>query len=288
VETLGHFDNDSLEALAFDVVSASDLGAFDQLRPQLLQFFESEAQVLSRLATIAVSGSSHTMAERVFQLMEQLEQSYPGSGRAINKIIEKDDLEMAKLVSQYKNENCNMQYLMQKGSYEMVYLWLNKAWQGTLRTSWVDRSPIFAMNNPFADLALAQILEKHYSEGFFAKSGPSLLLHRISSNGCSVVLGETALELGADVNDRGSPSAFTPLQKAAQKTTREAAEFMKLLLLFGADPTLSSTRPKCKKIAQERGAQNISKWLGMDWDELIEWAHNEREAKLKEDSVFGR
>lgn len=71
----------------------------------------------------------------------------------------------------------------------------------------------------------------------------------------------------------------TPLMLAAAKMTREGAEMMKLLLLAGADPNALYQRKKDSEpttAGMERGAQNVSKWLGMTWDELVEWAADQR------------
>jgi hypothetical protein len=86
---------------------------------------------------------------------------------------------------------------------------------------------------------------------------------------CSLAKGEVLLELGADVNYRGLKNGPTPLQWASRKTTHKAAEFIKFLLIRGADPATS-----CKSgyARDEPGAAGISKWLGMSFDELVEWA----------------
>lgn len=76
------------------------------------------------------------------------------------------------------------------------------------------------------------------------------------------------LENGADV-DAVVPAqgfAHTPLWFASKFDTREAAELMKFLLTYGANPdrcyerTLLRDRP---------GPRKIYKWLGVEWDRLV-------------------
>ncbi|KAJ5826600.1 hypothetical protein N7447_003363 [Penicillium robsamsonii] len=72
---------------------------------------------------------------------------------------------------------------------------------------------------------------------------------------------------------------------AAAKKTREAAELMKLLLLAGADPNAFHQRTKDsepKSPGMGKGAKQISKWLGMTWDELVKWAAEQRSRSTSE------
>ena len=66
---------------------------------------------------------------------------------------------------------------------------------------------------------------------------------------------------------RGDFNYASPLFFAAQRNTRSASELMKFLLESGADPfrIVNGKLPE-----NERGAKNLSKWLGMTWDELVE------------------
>jgi ankyrin repeat protein len=77
---------------------------------------------------------------------------------------------------------------------------------------------------------------------------------------------------------------MTPLHHAAKKTTTAAAELMKFLLLSGANPNTSAlVRGKTLTPSMERGARNISKWLGMTWDELVKWAQEDRKKRSQND-----
>lgn len=96
------------------------------------------------------------------------------------------------------------------------------------------------------------------------------VLKFVPRRNCSVDIAEFLLRNGADVNTRGiSASARngTPLYIAAGRTTVEAAKFMKFLLEFGADPYVVVGGRTAGELP---GARNISRWLGMTWDELVE------------------
>ncbi|KAF2239008.1 hypothetical protein EV356DRAFT_504364 [Viridothelium virens] len=111
-------------------------------------------------------------------------------------------------------------------------------------------------------------------------------LVNVASTTCSVYLAKFLLDSGAKVDHRRSKKYITPLHYAAKNTSLGAAEFMRLLLLHGADPEpivlpLSlgkglRTR-EVGKIRDEEGARGISKWLGKSWDELLAEAKEERE-----------
>ncbi|KAL4809144.1 hypothetical protein BDV18DRAFT_151222 [Aspergillus unguis] len=98
----------------------------------------------------------------------------------------------------------------------------------------------------------------------------STALGTVASTTCSIQLGKELLKYGAEI--QGSTPRISPLQVAARKSSAENAEFMKFLLLSGANPYATSrgkkTQPN-KKVSDEKGAQEISQWLGVSWEELV-------------------
>jgi hypothetical protein len=114
--------------------------------------------------------------------------------------------------------------------------------------------------------------------GRFKERSLGKALSEIAQRSCSTTQAKVLLECGAFVDYRKSSSYLTPLHHAARKNTLEAAELMKLLLLWGANPRPMSKRSTYgkKRISAEVGPCNISKWLGMTWDELVQWAEEER------------
>lgn len=102
------------------------------------------------------------------------------------------------------------------------------------------------------------------------------MLKIVAQRSCSISLASFLLKAGANINSQGRMGiAGTPLYRAANRTTKPAADFMKFLLQSGADPTLSCSGGKPENM---KGAKNISRWLGMTWDELVESIQAERAA----------
>lgn len=93
----------------------------------------------------------------------------------------------------------------------------------------------------------------------------------VPKRSCSIGIAAFLLRNGAYVNTRGSSQNnqgfATPLYSAVRRNTAEAAQLAKFLLESGADP---SSNVRGRTAGELPGAQNISKWLGMTWDELVE------------------
>jgi ankyrin repeat protein len=89
----------------------------------------------------------------------------------------------------------------------------------------------------------------------------------------SIGIAEFLLENGATVDAISRKAGYTILHWAAKNTTATAAEMVRFLLRQGADPNVK----KSGRLPGELpGAKNISKWLGLTWDELVESTRAER------------
>ncbi|KAL9096860.1 MAG: hypothetical protein Q9165_000824 [Trypethelium subeluteriae] len=112
-------------------------------------------------------------------------------------------------------------------------------------------------------------------------------LVNVASTTCSVNLAKFLLDSGAKVDHRRSEKYITSLHHAAKNTSLEAARLIRLLLLHGADPEvhvlpLSLTKGgerEVGSIRDEKGARNISRWLGKSWDQLLAEVQEERKRK---------
>lgn len=161
-------------------------------------------------------------------------------------------------------------------------------------------------SNPAIDNTLVQsaqltisVVQEARLVGFLANHRPfhALSIKDLTSILRNVVIGSRLhalsrflVESGADPNpQRGSGRKSTPsvLHVTLRRAAPEAAEFAKFLLLAGADPykTYTSTmkQSKGKKMlpGMELCAQNIQKWLGIAWDELVDWTQEERARRGK-------
>ena len=77
---------------------------------------------------------------------------------------------------------------------------------------------------------------------------------------------------------------FTSLLHATKKDTAEAADLAKLLLFNGASTVVPVGNPSGRSkipfvdyhVSKGKGAQKISRWLGVTWDELAAQAQKAR------------
>lgn len=96
----------------------------------------------------------------------------------------------------------------------------------------------------------------------------------------SIGIAEFLLENGATVDATvGRESGYTILHRAAKNTTATAAEMVRFLLRRVANPNL---RKSGRLPGELPGAKNISKWLGLTWDELVESTRAERLAQSQQ------
>ncbi|KAK0739375.1 hypothetical protein B0T21DRAFT_362512 [Apiosordaria backusii] len=116
------------------------------------------------------------------------------------------------------------------------------------------------------------------------RHGLSNCLRDIACYSWSIPLAKAVLGYGADIDDsrhNSSEAGFktaTALRCALRKNKPEAAEFAKFLLYRGADPDFVGSKRIKKKIEQEVGARNLSKWLTVTWEELLAQVKADREA----------
>lgn len=145
-----------------------------------------------------------------------------------------------------------------------------------------------SVTDPAKQERLARALSEHASIGHLTTDDLGYALKAVASSTCSVSIAKVLLACGAAVNFRGSKShtatsGQTPLILAAAKKTREGAEMMKLLLRAGANPNafyLHKKNGEPTTPGMGKGAKQISKWLGMTWDELVKWAAEQRSSSI--------
>jgi hypothetical protein len=134
----------------------------------------------------------------------------------------------------------------------------------------VLKQPVFSevKDNPMKEARLKhtwRFLSKYLMGDSF-----SAALTRIAKSTCSIPLAKELIELGANLDypiEFNESSGMTALRLASKKTSKEAALFMQFLLSQGAD-IYEKRNGDYINIGDERGAKEISKWLGVTWDEL--------------------
>ena len=96
---------------------------------------------------------------------------------------------------------------------------------------------------------------------------------------CSIAIAEYLLRNGMDINNC-PVNGSTALYAASRTKSRHAAEFMKFLLESGADPKIQGPKQRVP-VADRPGPRNISKWLGVSWEQLVEESGKKHAASLQ-------
>jgi hypothetical protein len=108
----------------------------------------------------------------------------------------------------------------------------------------------------------------------------------VASTTCSTELAKFLIDQGVPVDWRNSKAAVTPLVHAARKTGARAADLVRLLLLNGADSVVDIAKREPHStvliesqidVSEQKGAREISKWLGVTFNELVVQAKKARE-----------
>ncbi|KAK1833652.1 hypothetical protein QBC39DRAFT_302504 [Podospora conica] len=132
---------------------------------------------------------------------------------------------------------------------------------------------------------VALLANNEYFQGLQTTELSKFLRFAVSS--LSFALARFLVELGADVNvgnvysdkRKGHRSKRSILHQALKKSSLEAAEFAKYLLLSGADPYKVYVQGKgltARLPGMEPCARDMKKWLGKTWDELVDSTQKER------------
>ncbi|CVL05439.1 uncharacterized protein FMAN_10739 [Fusarium mangiferae] len=178
--------------------------------------------------------------------------------------------------------------ILASDSIEIFNIWRNYALSfGSTDTIFSPRLASSKLS-PVVELQVASLWIEQYRLGNVLGGNSSLVLNWLASGNCSIVLAKALVACGADVNFGRKGSCWLTLHQALRKTSAEAADLVKYLLLSGADPHASITRRSGKNKGQTvfpssmPGVKGIFKWLGKTWDELVEWAAEERGKNAKD------
>ncbi|MCJ1307333.1 hypothetical protein MMC25_000979 [Agyrium rufum] len=106
--------------------------------------------------------------------------------------------------------------------------------------------------------------------------GLSLALQQVVSSCNSTRLAEYLIQAGADVNHRSRGYPTAPLEQLVRRDRAESARLIKLFLEYGAIP---KGQLGTSSFENEKGPRNISKWLGISWDELLVQTEKAREQR---------
>jgi hypothetical protein len=192
--------------------------------------------------------------------------------------------------------------VMAKGSHEMLDVmckWIEEdILKGKKRAYLVSAQMISATTgDTYREHMLLRLWRKVPKRSWNDSNWKNALIN-VASTTCSVELAEFLLEQHVPVDWRPSTVCSTPLLHATRKTSAGAANLAKLLLFNGANTIVEVGNPERPEInpvvkvqvSKGKGAQQISKWLGVTWDELVVQAEKARQhsADLNTEMEAGR
>ena len=277
-------DDDEIQPLLFDLVT---MGKLDDVNRLLPRFRKLPHVVKLELKKLAAFTGSLAMARLL------IEADSPTDTVWIDVVAESMKGENIEVLSWAASEFQNWKHIQNKlipvheaamgsSAAEVFELWEKNFSKLDLWRSpcVVNAKLIRAAKSPVQEIRLLTLWKERALSGELSTKHLSVALKTVAETTCSIVLAKALLECGAAVNFKRTTSrSKTALHVAATKTTAAAAELMKLLLLSGADPNISADKNRhieTRTPSMERGAQNISKWLGMTWDQPVKWAEEQR------------
>ena len=170
--------------------------------------------------------------------------------------------------------------VLRNGSHEMLDImcqWIEQdVLKGKKRAYLASASMISATSGDTYREQILLSLWRKVPKQCWNNSGWKNAITNVASTTCSVELTKFLLGQFVPVDWRQNTTCLTALLHATKKDTAEAADLAKLLLFNGASTVvpvgnpISSNKPFVDyHVSKGKGAQKISRWLGVTWDELV-------------------
>ncbi|CVK97829.1 uncharacterized protein FPRN_10771 [Fusarium proliferatum] len=292
-DTLEHED---LKSLVIEYIVRDEVQEMDRILPSIMSRWPSESAFDSSFAGLLASHGSVAMARLIVSEVLSLRDGSVRESFILHAIrshnIPVVDWVFSKGVIDLDGHSkaVFLAGILASDSIEIFNIWrsyvLSSGHTNIMFSSLLASSKL----SPVLESQVASLWIELYKLGNVPPQWTSELLSWLASGSCSLVLSKALVACGADVNYKRNRSsrALCPLHYAIRKTSAEAADLVKYLLLSGADPHMKVIRPSKKKNSQEivpslePGAKVISKWLDKTWDELVEWAAEERRKTSKD------
>nr|KAK5442811.1 hypothetical protein LTR18_005488 [Exophiala xenobiotica] len=281
-------DADEIQPLLFDLVQADQLHAVRELLPDYYQLEQSVQEEL--LATAAYFASP--------PMIDVLRPELPRSSISLlgRRAIEGENVDTFKHMLDVlkrappSGHEIHMDFLapvVASGSEPLLEVWKH----------YFDPKPVIdsgghihsglrlldcvsaTARDPGKESCLISVWEQARAEAILTENVLGTGLSSVAQSTCSVRLAKYFIDLGANVDFAATVTAPTPLRYAARRDSADAAALMRFLLLRGADPDITPSKPRAQypKIQDEKGPRSIAKWLGMSWGELVAKTREERE-----------
>jgi hypothetical protein len=283
-------DPDVLQSLLFELVSVSNVDELQRLLPHATGIIWEVRWELSRSAA---RRGSLPMVQLLFPWC------FRGADKSWNEekyltgvavaAIESEDVELIKwiLPKSYEGDSLFSREMrlviaavILTNSFEVFDVWEDSI--RVFKDDWghemFDKEVLVAAkNHPAMEKRLMEtwrmLVESKQLSQWYVCCG----LTSVAGSSLSIPQAKVLLELGADINHPRKPwrrHGLTALHTAVKKSTAEGAEFVKFLLMNGANPRYGYGK---REIDWEIGAMGISQWLGVRWKDLVESTREHRE-----------
>ena len=276
-------DADELQPLLFDLINLDKVDAVKSLLPRIKGLKDSIQEELTELA--ASFGS-----QAMFQLLVEAGSSENLLDLLVKPIragnIETFRYLLSKLEGRGKLVGLMpitvLQALIEAGSVELFEIFGKFLSKLTNYSRSKSRRFVSAARNAVAIKATANCpLRENFLISLWDQSvwEPVLavrLLISVSSTTASVPLAKALIGYGANVDERKNETSMTPLKWACKRSSPQVANFVTYLLYQGATSNAWCNISK-REISDEKGAREISRWIGIPWEELVEKVKADRE-----------
>ncbi|KAH0541602.1 hypothetical protein FGG08_003950 [Glutinoglossum americanum] len=293
-------NDNEIQPLLFDLIT---LGKLDEVGRLLPQFHKLPPEVKHELRKLAAFTGPLAMVQLLLKTLTPTDYHWYS---IIAESMKGDNIEVLSWIfAEIQTKPCNSyrdmevhEAAMSFSTAEVFEIWeknfSKSRWYGD---PCITSPPLIrATKGPMQQIRLSNLWKERASSGKLSLVDLGAALKAVAETTCSVVLAKALVECGADVNLEKTINRYkrSPLYIAATKTSEAAAELMRFLLLSGADPNASVQakrdkenhryqREETRTPSMERGARNISKWLGMTWDQLVNWAEEQRRKESQDD-----
>ena len=270
-------NNDDVEIILLDAVEADDLDLVQDFIADVARFYD-------KLLKKAVKFSSCEMLEVLLNACNSIENI---ESTALAYAVDADNLEASRMLLHLgASPNLRlfgyacMSLAMTRKSPEMIKLLLPyNPVQGYWKQHKLLCSMIPSQEQASLEARVIQCLsllrdwtrEENAFENCFTANAERC---------CSIAIADYLLRNGVTVDSRPNGSN-TALRCASSKKDKSAAELMKFLLESGADPDNAKPRANSQPLKDRPGPRNISKWLGISWEQLVEESRKKYVASLE-------
>jgi hypothetical protein len=309
---IGELDDIDLEYVCLDLVKANDVSKIRELAAVGML---KDKSYLGDLVACAAKYASPEMMKMLLDQGEYIQrEAYPQSLSKflMPEIVAGNNLKTLEYILQTNSKDWgkvqlgryfeswrarSLSEVLKKGSDEMLHIFRKWMEQDVLkeekRPCLVESSMIAATaGDIYREQILLGLWRKVPSQRWSKPYWKNAILN-VASTTCSIELATFLVNQGVPVDRRKGKAVITPLLHVARKSNAKAAQLVRFLLFNGAETvveivqggkTWNKKRLKngedIKKsqihVSEQKGAQQISKWLGVTFDELVAEAKKAR------------